>query len=206
MSIAEDFAECSRLRQVELDWFRGRGVSGFQLLGYRICPLAIGPAAFALTYRHRNPIDFGFEVRRARVQFLPRNRFIFGWDGQSEVEDTVAALVIPAFDDGVLIDLAAWHPKTGRLASLEHRAGWLAGPEPVGDDPLLVFPDPLSWLAACRAGVVVVHEGLARPFLLRQPTLQAADLAQGEALRTMLAKVRLPRILVPAFPHERAAA
>ena len=196
---AEEFARCARLRMVEVSWFREGGVSPFALLGYRVDPAELGPARFRLAFPTLDvlPIDWGFEVRRARVQFLPRRRFVFAWERRAEADETVPALIVPAIEDGVLVDLVAWHPRTGRLASLERRAGWLAGPEPVDGEPLLVFPDPLSWLAACRAGVVVVHDGLARPFLLAQRALQAADVAHGEALQAMLAKVRLPRIVVP---------
>lgn len=206
MSVAEDFARCARLRMVELDWFRAAGVSGAQLVGYRVDPAAMGYAAFRLLYPTREPVDLGFEVRRARVQFLARGRFIPAWDPHAAADETVPALVIPALEDGDLVDLVAWHPKTGRLASLDRRAGLLAGPAPEPDAPLVVFADPLPWLAACRAGVVVVHENLARPFLLAQPAIQAADVAHGEALQAMLAKVRLPRIVVPTSSIDRVAA
>jgi hypothetical protein len=206
MSVAEDFARCARLRMVELDWFRAGGVSGAQLIGYRVDPAAMGYAQFRLLYPTREPVDLGFEVRRARVQFLARGRFIPAWDPHAVADETVPALVIPALDDGELVDLVAWHPKTGRLASLDRRAGWLAGPAPEPDAPLVVFADPLPWLAACRAGVVVVHENLARPFLLAQPAIQAADVGHGEKLQAMLTKVRLPRIVVPTSSIDRAAA
>lgn len=206
MSVAEDFARCAKLRMVELEWFRAGGVSGAQLIGYRVDPAAMGYAQFRLLYPTREPVDLGFEVRRARVQFLARGRFIPAWDPHAVADETVPALVIPALEDGELVDLVAWHPKTGRLASLERRAGWLAGPEPEADAPLVVFSDPLPWLAACRAGVVVVHESLARPFLLAQPAIQAADIDHGEKLQAMLAKVRLPRIVVPSETIQRVAA
>lgn len=210
MSARSAFAECPRLRQVELDWFRSQGVSGFALAGYRVDPAALGPAQFRLVYRypHQEPVDWLFEVRRARVQFLPRRRFAFAWERCAEAAETVPALIIPATDGMEIVDLVAWHPKTGRLASLERRAGWLAGPAPLPGEPLVVFADPLGWLAAWRAGLVVVHESLARPFLLEQSGLQAADVAHGKALQAMLSKVRLPEILVPDTAHDtvRAAA
>ena len=207
MSAAAAFAQCARLRQVELDWFRSQGVSGFALAGYRVDPAAIGPSQFRLLYRrpHEEPVDWFFEVRRARVQFLPRGRFVFGWETRCELADTVPALIIPALDGLEIIDLVAWHPKSGRIASLERRVGWLAGPAPDADAPLVVFADPLGWLAAWRVGVVVVHETMAVPFLREQPLLQAADVAQGEALQAMLAKVRVPRIVVPASAERIAA-
>lgn len=207
MSASAAFSQCARLRQVELDWFRSHGVSGFALAGYRVDPAALGPAQFRLVYRrpHEEPVDWYFEVRRARVQFLPRGRFVFGWESRCELAESVPALIIPALDGLDIVDLVAWHPKTGRLASLERRAGWLAGPEPQPDEPLVVFADPLGWLAAWRVGVVVVHEAMAVPFLREQPLLQAGDVSHGEALQAMLTKVRVPRIVVPAS-NERIAA
>jgi len=204
---AAAFSQCARLRQVELDWFRSHGVSGFALAGYRVDPAALGPAQFRLVYRypHEEPVDWHFEVRRARVQFLPRGRFVFGWESRCELAESVPALIIPVLDGFEIIDLVAWHPKSGRLATLNRRAGWLAGPEPREDEPLVVFSDPLAWLAAWRCGVVIVHEAIAMPFLREQPVLQAADVEQGEALQAMLAKVRLPRIVVPASPERIAA-
>lgn len=207
MSVAAVFSQCARLRQVELDWFRSHGVSGFALAGYRVDPAEIGPAQFRLLYRHphEEPVDWFFEVRRARVQFLPRGRFVFGWEPRCELAESVPALIIPALDGLEIIDLVAWHPKTGRLASIDKRIGWLAGPAPQADEPLVVFTDPLGWLAAWRTGIVVVHEAIAVPFLREQPVLQAADVEQGEALQAMLAKVRLPRIVVPASDERIAA-
>lgn len=207
MSTSSEFRKCSRLRQVELDWFRSQGVSGFSLAGYRIDPAALGPAQFRLLYRrpHEEPVDWFFEVRRARVQFLPRGRFVFGWEARCELEESVPALIIPALDGLEIVDLVAWHPKTGRLASLNRRVGWLAGPEPQAEEPLVVFADPLGWLAAWRVGVVIVHETIAIPYLREQPVLQAADVAQGEALQALLTKVRVPRIVVPASSERIAA-
>lgn len=208
MSAAAAFAQCDRLRQVELDWFRSHGVSGFALAGYRVDPAAIGAAQFRLVYRypHEEPVDWLFEVRRARVQFLPRGRFVFAWEDRCELAESVPALIIPALDGRSFVDLVAWHPKTGRLASLERRVGWLAGQEREADAPLVVFTDPLGWLAAWRCGVVIVHEAMAVPFLREQDLLQVADVSHGEALQAMLSKVRLPRIVVPASTLTRAAA
>lgn len=207
MSAAEAFATCARLRQVHLDWFAAAGVSGFGLLGYLEDPAAAGIVAHQLVWRGRPAFTPGFEVRQARVQFLRGSRFVFADDRRAEADALVPAFVIPAIEDDELLDLVAWHPKTGRLASLNRHVGVLIGPvAPTADEPLLVFPDPLAWLAACRRGAVIVHESLARPFLLDQPALQAADVAHGESLQAMLAKVRLPRIVVPTDSIARVAA
>lgn len=203
--LREDFDACRRLLFREVEWFADQGVSAFKLLGYRVDPSEMGEAAFRLAFPGWPPIDLSFEVRRARVQFLRGGRVVFDTDKRAAPEALVPAFVMPAIDaDGAVIDLVAWHPRTGRIGSAERSAGWLAGGYLSDDEPVLVHPDPLSWLRAGRTGVVVVHEDLARPALLSMRTLQAADVAHGEALQAMLAKVRLPRIVVPAFPHETA--
>ena len=209
--VREEFVACERLPFRDVERFAEQGVSAFKLLGYRVCPAEMGVAAFHLAYPdwRRQPIDPDFEVRRAHVQFLRGGRILFASDRRAEPEKTVAAFVLPAIDfDGAIIDLVAWHPPSGRIGSSERAAGWLAGGLQSDDEPVIVHPDPLAWLRAGREGVVIVHEDIARPALLAQRTLQAADVAHGEALQAMLAKVRLPRIVVPAFPHEtgRAAA
>lgn len=207
MSAADAFSRCARLRQVHLDWFAAAGVSGFALLGYFEDPARIGMAAHQLVWRGRPACTLGFEVRQARVQFVRGNRFLLAGERRAEADELVPAFVVPAIEADELLDLIAWHPKSGRLASLNRQAGVLIGPvTPSADEPLTVFPEPLAWLRACRRGAVVVHESLARPFLLDLPAIQAADVEHGESLQAMLTKVRIPRIVVPAFPHERAAA
>lgn len=207
MSAAKAFATCARLRQVHLDRFRAAGVSAFCLAGYLQDPAAIGWAAYDLVRRRQMPFTHGFEVRQARVQFVRGNRFLLSGDKRVETDALEPAFVIPAIEAGELHDLVAWHPQTGRLASLYRNAGVLPfAAEPPVDEPLMVFSDPLAWLASCRRGVVIVHEGLARPFLLAQPALQAADVKHGDTLQAMLAKVRLPRIVVPISSIQQAAA
>ena len=175
------------------------GASGI----YRFDPTEMGEAAFRLAFPGWPPIDLGFEVRRARVQFLRGGRAVLASDKRADPEGLVAAFVMPAISaDGSVVDLIAWRPRGNRIGSTERAAGWLAGGYLSDDEPLIVHPDPLAWLRAGRQGVVIVHEDLARPALLARRTLQAADVAHGEALEAKLAKVRLPQIVVPAFPHE----
>lgn len=205
--IRQDFATCARLPFRDVRRFAEQGVSAPKLLGFRVDPGEIGETAFRRAFPGDPPIDFGFEVRRARVQFIRGGRTVFASDKRADPEAVVPAFVMPAFDaDGVMIDLVAWHPPSNRLGSSERAAGWLAGGYHSEDEPLVVHPNPLAWLRANRQGVVIVHEDLARPALLAQRTLQAADIAHGEALQAMLSKVRMPRIVVPALAHEAARA
>ncbi|CAA2161171.1 hypothetical protein MBRA_06331 [Methylobacterium brachiatum] len=203
--IREDFATCERLPFRDVEWFADQGVSACKLLGYRFDPTEMGEAAFRLAFPGWPPIDLGFEVRRTRVQFLRGGRAVLASDKRADPEALVTAFVMPAISaDGAVVDLIAWRPRGNRIGSTERAAGWLAGGYLSDDEPLIVHPDPLAWLRAGRQGVVVVHEDLARPALLARRTLQAADIAHGEALQAMLTKVRLPQIVVPAFPHETA--
>lgn len=215
--IADDFARCQHLRQAHLDRFRAKGVSAFRLLGYRDCPVEMGGiAAYAahrdlLRRRHGladQEATLSFAVRRAQVHFEPRQRFIFGWDARAAEPFLEPAFILPGFDEcEVLVDLIAWCPRTGRLASLNRRCGLLLAASWTDlDVPLTVFPDPMPWLASGRRGVVVVHAALARPVLLEAPAIQAANVAHGVALKAMLTKVRIPSIMVPAETAARAAA
>lgn len=199
----EAFAECNRLLFRDVEWFATHGVSAFKLIGYRADPGEMGEAAFRLAYPEWPPIDMDFEVRRARVQFLRNGRWVFGSDKRADPEEVVPAFVMPAIDDtGAMVDLVAWHPRGGLIGSSERSAGWLAGGHLSEGEPVVVHPDPLSWMRAGRTGVVVVHEDIARPALLAQRTLQASDVAHGEALQTMLTKMRMPRIVVPVPASE----
>ena len=147
---------------------------------------------------------------RHAVVFRRGNRFDFVRHLQGEDVDPVGAFTILACDRwGAPIDVVAWHPRTSRLATWLGRTGLLGEDDPcpaTREDPLRVFADVGAWLAAGRRGVVVVDERLARPVLLDAAAIQAMDIAQAEAIEAMLRQVRLPSILVPAFPHERVAA
>ncbi|MGV7034871.1 hypothetical protein [Methylobacterium symbioticum] len=147
---------------------------------------------------------------RTLIVFRRGARFDYAVDIRDADAKRLAAYTILARDpDGAPLDVVAWHPRSARVATWLGTTGLLGLDHPCGataQDPLIVFPEPASWLASGRAGVVVVNERLARPELLAAGSIQAANVAHGEALETMLSKVRLPRIVVPAFAHERAAA
>lgn len=215
--LASDFARCQSLRMPHVARFRSKGVSAFRLLGYRDCPFEMGGSAAYAAHRDMmrrrhglSPVEFtpGFQIRRAAVHFEPRQRFIFGWDRRAAEPFLEPAFIIPGLDqEEALVDLIAWCPRTGRLASLNRRCGLLLAASWTDTEaPITVFPGPMPWLASGRRGVVVVHESLARPLLLEAPAIQAADIAHGVALKAMLTKVRIPSIVVPAETAARAAA
>lgn len=178
------------LRALDLDWLRSQGVAG--------CITAWGPG-------HRFDV-----LLRDGVAFRRGRRFEFLRHMQGEDVERVVAYTLLARDaGGAPLDVVAWHPRTGRVATWLGRTGLLglehACPATT-DDPLIVFPDPLTWLAGRRRGVVVVDERLARPELLEAGSIQAADIAHGAKLKAMLERVRLPRITVPASSIRSVAA
>lgn len=190
------------LRTLDLDYFAAGGVSPFALAGYLADPQAT-EIPFSV------PIDLAFSVRRERVRFLRGRRFVRERDCQGEADDAVGAYVMPAIEDGCVLDWVAWHPRSGRIATLEGRVGLLGGSalwRASRDEPLLLVDDPRAWLAGWRAGACIVDETIARAQLLEVPAIQASTVEQAEAIDALLRQVRLPSILVPAFSRERAAA
>lgn len=199
---------CGHLRDADLAYFRAHGVSGFALLGYREHPVeAEAMRQHGLATDQAG--DISFHVARDRVRFLRGGRFAFLRDCRGEPDDAVTVYVIPEIDaDGAMVDLVAWHPRTGRLASWQGVAAMLgasAVESRAPDEPLIVRRSPVEWLASWRAGVVIVNERAARSVLLGAGCVQAADLEHGVALERMLREVALPRIVVPALPDEEAA-
>lgn len=191
------------LRDRDIAFFQEGGASVFALAGYYADPHEIRRP-------FSTPMQLGFRVRRERVCFSRRGRFSFETDLRGEPDDAVPAYVLPAIEAGAIVDEVAWHPRSGRIATHNGRAGLLGADlieSSTKDEPVRLLSDPRAWLAAWRQGVVVVDEALARPVLreARCP-LQVDSVAQGEALEAMLSKVRMPRIVVPAHSVTRAAA
>lgn len=191
------------LRDRDIAFFQEGGASVFALAGYCADPHEI-QRPFS------TPMQLGFRVRRERVCFSRRGRFSFEADLRGEPDDAVPAYVLPAIEAGAIVDEVAWHPRSGRIATHDGRAGLLGADlieSSTKDEPVRLLADPRAWLAAWRQGVVVVDEALARPVLreARCP-LQVETVTQGEALEAMLSKVRMPRIVVPSASVTRAAA
>lgn len=147
---------------------------------------------------------------RHAIVFRRGPRFEFVRNLRGDPVEPVAAYTILARDaGGAPIDVVAWHPRTGRLATWLGRVGLLGADYPcpaTKTDPLCVFPSPTEWLASGRRGVVIVDERLARPELLDAGTIQASDIEHGTKLKDMLERVTLPGIVVPAASIGRVAA
>ncbi|MBB3931208.1 hypothetical protein GGR25_002258 [Kaistia hirudinis] len=142
-------------------------------------------------------------LRVARVAFPERWRY-----APSPMGDPSFVFAVIASDG--IIDLAAWHPRTGRIGT-RLGIGGLLGEGQIGRDglgttglPLPVLRTPADWLMAHRKGLVVV-DPQAAAYRLAGMTLHAVDVGHGRDLRDMLSLPR-PFIVVPAQTRERIAA
>jgi hypothetical protein len=100
---------------------------------------------------------------------------------------------------GPPMDLVAWQPKAGRLATWLGRAAILGNPYAPrlrADRALPVWRSPLGWLKGSMAGVCIVHEERSALLLEGLGPLLAEDVEHGVALSGSLA-IPAPRILVP---------
>ena len=82
------------------------------------------------------------------------------------------ALTFRAEDRGEVIDLIAWQPRTGALASWRGQAFCLGDADDIFNpatyfesDALRVHATPLDWLLADRDGIVIVRPDLAPAYL-----------------------------------------
>jgi hypothetical protein len=133
------------------------------------------------------------------VIFLPGDRFEFARNMRDQAGHCVA-VIIPTRDlSGDLIDLAAWHLDTGRLALWRGRAPMLGGENvlrtrPGLEVPLTVHESVLAWLRADREGVVIIDHRRAAD-LLDMFTLAVATAAHGEQLRQKLTRPAPPIVI-----------
>jgi len=116
------------------------------------------------------------------------------------------AYILPVIRDSI-IDLVAWVPRTGEIATRDG-IGAMLGEGHVGCDgwgttgrAIPVFRSPLNWLRADRQGLVIVNPDLAAR-RLAGAILDAEDVAHRQELTDLL-RLPPPAILVP---EERMAA
>ena len=174
--------------QAHADWFASQGVTGMDLF---------------MTWD-----GFAHPVRIDRVAFLSNDRFEFERHLKRERAGVMTAYTVVLRNvRGYEADIAAFHPRTGRVAT------WLGACALMGEEELygarlrerlLVHPDPVSWLRAKRQGVVVVNRRHARPLLLDAGPLHCASVEHARRLQTMLLRERLPTLTADA-PEEVAA-
>jgi hypothetical protein len=159
-------------------------------------PAEVGPLD-GVTLRHLldagiDPADIysPWSISRARVIFDSNGRYLPNPVGEP-------ALIIGVLDDG-LVDIAAWHPSTGRIAT-RLGVGACLGLSAVEDGygsasrPLPVWRDPMGWLLAHRCGIVIVDWERAA-HLLAGAVLQPEDEAHSTELTRRLRM--LPPVIV----------
>jgi len=176
--ISESFYASDRLNQAQLNWLRNHGVS---------------------THAMTEPDP----IFTARVTFTKTGTF----DIVTAEEEGHTALLILAYGlRGEVLDIAAWTPRSGKLATWLGRVCVLGENEilqPCLGAPLQVYREPLAWLKADRHGVVVVNAKRAAD-VLSGISLQAEDASHAMELRRLLTRPA-PQISWPAKVKLEAA-
>jgi hypothetical protein len=95
----------------------------------------------------------------------------------------------PIHEHGEVLDFAAWHPKSGRLAVL-YGAGFAINQEAIFNpashfcgQPLRIHRTPLEYLKADRHGIVIINSSLTYVSLRGSGPLSVADNALGHQIR-----------------------
>jgi hypothetical protein len=162
-------------------------------------PVEVGPLDDGT---QRRLLEMGIDLADIACPWpLGRMRVAYGCEGgYTPCPVGEPALIIGVLDEG-LIDLAAWHPGSCRIASRLGIGACLgqgqAGREGYGsaERPLQVWRDPVKWLRARRCGIVVVDWARAA-HLLAGAVLQPEDQAHAIELTRRL-RVLLPVIVAP---------
>lgn len=143
-------------------------------------------------------------INCAMVRFVG-GRFTPAGDGER-------ALTVPAIEDGEIVDIAAWAPRSGRLApwrgiafglgiddALNPATYWSGG-------ALHVHRSPLSWLQEGRVGLVILRPEMAHVYLAGVPALSFDDQRHAvEVSRHMdPPRRRKPRLFVRRTAAEAA--
>jgi hypothetical protein len=122
------------------------------------------------------------------------------------------ALCFRAEDCGEVIDLIAWHPDTGKLASWRGQAFCLGDVDDIfnpatyfSGDALRVHATPLDWLLADRKGIVIVRPDLAPAYLANCRRIRCSKKAHAYSLEKWV-KPRQASVEILVEVEERAAA
>jgi len=122
------------------------------------------------------------------------------------------ALTFRAENYGELIDLIAWQPRTGKLASWRGQAFCLGDLDSVfnpatyfAGDTLHVYETPLQWLLAERVGIVIVRPDLAHAYLANCQRLVCSDAGHARQVERWIQPPK-PTVEIFVAVEERAAA
>ena len=142
-------------------------------------------------------------ISGATVRF---DRSAFDLDDSGE-----RALIFRAEDCGEVIDIVAWQPRTGKLASWRGQAFCLGD---VGDvfnpatyffgGALHVHETPLQWLLAEREGILILRPDLAHAYLANN-RLVCSDAAHARQVERWLEPPK-PTVEIFVAIEERSAA
>ena len=116
------------------------------------------------------------------------------------------AVIVPAIEDGEIVDLVAMGLKTRACRTRTGQATilgreWLDAARWAGTSPA-IFPDPLTWLYARCRGVVLLDLSAARFELADLPSVAcSSDLFAIRLNEAMRVPVHIPAIFVPEAHH-----
>lgn len=126
--------------------------------------------------------------------------------------DGERTLTFRAEDCGEVIDLIAWQPRTGQLASWRGQAFCLGDVDDVfnpatyfAGDALHVHKTPLQWLQAERNGIVILRPALAHVYLANRQRVVCSDAAHARQVERWL-QPRKPTVEIFVAVEEWAAA
>jgi hypothetical protein len=176
------------LHQRALNWFAEKGVSALNLAKTTL-----------------SEYDF---VNIDDIVWLPRMTFEFArYKKSDEITAACTFLIRDLLADP--LDIVAWHPTTGRVATWLGRAALMGEDQlfaPRLADGLQVHETPLEWFRERRAGVVVIDKIRAAPKLRDAAPLLTPSFEYGKKLQEML-RITPPQILVPSrTAHKQEAA
>jgi hypothetical protein len=162
------------------------------------------------------------ELRWLRGQGVSRAAILYSWPiGATNVTFHGKAFELDATGERVLtflvedcgeaIDIAAWQPRTGKLAT------WLGAGFAIGQEAIFnpatyfacgalhVHETPLQWLQAEREGIVILRPDLANAYLANRPRLACSDAAYARQVEQWLQPPK-PTVEIFVAVEERAAA
>ena len=140
------------------------------------------------------------------------DRFSFREDLREPAEGVSAFLIAVRDESGAIVDLAAWRPREGWLATWRG-VGWALGaheyPSPLDalhdGGAVRVFRSPMDWLRADRRGLVLLDHVTARWRFARDGMpIIADDLVHAKRLKQVLAVKPVP-IILPNITERLAA-
>ncbi len=122
------------------------------------------------------------------------------------------ALTFRAEDRDQVIDLIAWQPSTGALASWRGRAFCLGDVDDIfnpatyfNGGALHVHATPLNWLLADRQGIVIVQPDLAPAYIANCQRIRCSDTAHARQVEQWV-EPHKPTVEILVEVEERAAA